>query len=252
MPPSLAAGLAARCQPRVVRSPAARAPGVRSGRSCHTQPTRPGSLPYGQPSAPGGLRIRAYGSPLARSAYGRVLSPPCAAVRPNARSTGARGQRASRPASGAQPTRGRPVCYRHALVRARPVHQPARAAKASLQRPPRQPPHATSGPTTGTATATRQRPQRPVRARDSPARSPSVQASTSKRQRAAECPTCDRMPLDATSPRHRLISSSRRLGRAPDSLSSPTWSPCRQRRHPHRPRRRDCVRSARPRRTTSA
>lgn len=88
MPPSLAAGLAARCQPRVVRSPAARAPGVRSGRSCHTQPTRPGSLPYGQPSAPGGLRIRAYGSPLARSAYGRVLSPPCAAVRPNARSTG--------------------------------------------------------------------------------------------------------------------------------------------------------------------
>ena len=46
------------------------------------------------------------------------------------RSTGARGQRASRPASGAHPTRGRPACCRHALVRARPVHQPARAAKA--------------------------------------------------------------------------------------------------------------------------
>ena len=65
LPPSLAAGLDARYQPRVVRSPAARAPGVRSGRSCHTQPTR-----------------------------------------------------------------GRPVCCHHALVRARPIHQPTRAAKA--------------------------------------------------------------------------------------------------------------------------
>ena len=66
--------------------------------------------------------------PASRSASGRVLSPPYAAVRPHARFTGARGQRASRPASGAHPTRGRPVCCRHALVRARPVHQPARAA----------------------------------------------------------------------------------------------------------------------------
>jgi len=64
------------------------------------------------------------------------FSSPYAAVRPNARSTGARGQRTSRPASSAHPTRGRPVCCRHALVRARPVHQPARAAKASLQRSP--------------------------------------------------------------------------------------------------------------------
>ncbi len=88
MPHTLAAGLDARYQPRVVRRPAARAPGVRSGRSCHTQPTRPGSLPYGQPSATGCLRIRAYGSPLTRPASGRVLSQPFAAVWPNARSTG--------------------------------------------------------------------------------------------------------------------------------------------------------------------
>lgn len=40
LPPSLAAGLAVRYSSRVVRSPAAHAPGVRSGRSCHTQPTR--------------------------------------------------------------------------------------------------------------------------------------------------------------------------------------------------------------------
>ena len=115
---------------RVVRRPAAHAPGVRSGRSCHMPATRPGSLPHGQLSAPVGLRMRAYSSPLARSASGRVLSPPYAAIWPAARFTGARVRHASRPASGAHPTRGRPVCYRHSLVRARPVHQPARAAKA--------------------------------------------------------------------------------------------------------------------------
>ena len=98
-------------------------------------PRAHGSLPYGQPSAPGGLRIRAYSSPLARSASGRVLSLPYAAVWPNERSTGACGQRASRPASGAHPTHGRPACCRHALVRARPVHQPARAAKAPRKLP---------------------------------------------------------------------------------------------------------------------
>lgn len=111
------------------------------------RPRAHGSLPHGQPSAPCGLRIRAYGSPLARSASGRVLSPPYAAVRPNARFTGARGQRASRPASGAHPTRGRPVCCVIRVVRVRPVHQPARAAKAprgrhsdSRRKPPAAPP----------------------------------------------------------------------------------------------------------------
>ena len=111
------------------------------------RPRAHGSLPYGQPSAPCGLRIRAYGSPLARSASGRVLSPPYAAVRPNARFTGARGQRASRPASGTHPTRGRPVCCVIRAVRVRPVHQPARAAKAprgrhsdSHRKPPAVPP----------------------------------------------------------------------------------------------------------------
>ena len=42
----------------------------------------------GQPSAPGWLRIRAYSSPLARSAFGRVLSPPYAAVWPTATLSG--------------------------------------------------------------------------------------------------------------------------------------------------------------------
>ena len=54
LPPSLAAGLAVRYSPRPVRSPAAHAPGVRSGRSRHTLPTRPGSLP-GRPAAGSGL-----------------------------------------------------------------------------------------------------------------------------------------------------------------------------------------------------
>lgn len=119
-----------RYQPRVVRSPAAHAPGVRSGRSCHTQPTRSWESPVRPAVGFGRSSHTRLQQPASRSASGRVLSPPYAAARPNARSTGARGQRAARPASGAHPTRGRPVCCRHALVRARPVHQPARAEKA--------------------------------------------------------------------------------------------------------------------------
>ena len=87
LPPSLAASPVARCQPRVVRSPAVHAPGVRSGRSCRTQPTRPRSLPYGQPSAPVGLRIRAYSSPL------RGLLPAACSARPTPPSGLMRGQR---------------------------------------------------------------------------------------------------------------------------------------------------------------
>ncbi len=49
LPPSLAASPHARYQPRVVRSPAAHAPGVRSARSCHMPAARPGSLP-GRPA----------------------------------------------------------------------------------------------------------------------------------------------------------------------------------------------------------
>lgn len=149
LPPSLAAGLAARYQPRVVRSPAAHAPGVRSGRSCHTQPTRPWESPVRPAVGSGRSSHTRLQQPASRSASGRVLSPPYAAVRPNARSTGARGQRASRPASGAHPTRGRPVCCAIQTVRVRPVHQPARAAKAPPQRLPgrhRTPPATASEP----------------------------------------------------------------------------------------------------------
>lgn len=165
LPPSLAAGLAVRYQPRVVRSPAARAPGVRSGRPCRTQPTRPWKSPARPAVVSGRTSHTRLQQPASRSASGRVLSPSYAAVRPNARSTGARGQRASRPASGAHPTRGRPVCCRHALVRARPVHQPARAAKA----------HCGGNPT---ATARHRR--------------PSSSCSTSTRRPAAPDRSCSR------------------------------------------------------------
>lgn len=137
--PSLAAGLAVRYQPRVVRSPAARAPGVRSGRSCRTQPTRPWESPVRPAVGSGRSSHTRLQQPASRSASGRVLSPPYAAVRPNARSTGARGQRASRPASGAHPTRGRPVCCRHALVQSISQRGRQRLAAAAT----RQPPHAT-------------------------------------------------------------------------------------------------------------
>ena len=130
LPPSLAASPVARCQPRVVRSPAVHAPGVRSGRSCRTQPTRPWKSPARPAVGSGRSSHTRLQQPASRSASGCVLSPPYAAVRPNAALSGARGQRASRPVGGARPTHGRPGCCRHTLVRARPVYRPARAAKA--------------------------------------------------------------------------------------------------------------------------
>ena len=57
LPRTLAASPHARCQPRVVRSPAVHAPGVRSGRSCHT------------PSM--AQRVNRYG----RAGHGRAPSP---------------------------------------------------------------------------------------------------------------------------------------------------------------------------------
>ena len=154
LPPSLAAGLAVRYQPRVVRSPAAHAPGVRSGRSCHTQPTRQREV-----SRTASRRLRSVFAYAPTAARWRGLPPAACSARPTPTSgllealSGARGQRASRPASGAHPTRGRPVCCRHALVRARPVHQPARAAKAprgrhsdSHRKPPATPPTAPQPP----------------------------------------------------------------------------------------------------------
>ena len=140
LPPSLAAGLAVRYQPRVVRSPAAHAPGVRSGRSCHTQPTRPWESPVRPAVGFGRSSHTRLQQPASRSAYGRVLSPPYAAVRPNARSTGARGQRASRPASGAhnptatarhrQPPPSRPTSSWHPVA---PTRSRARARRPRSQ-----------------------------------------------------------------------------------------------------------------------
>lgn len=159
---------------------------VRATRS----PRAHGSLPYGQPSAPVGLRIRAYGSPLTRSASGRVLSPPYAAVRPNARSTGARGQRASRPASGAHPTRGRPVCCRHVLVRARPVHQPARAAKAHCSGyPTATTRHRQPSPSCSTSNRTANSiHQKPHQGQRQPLLQPEPASSTRERLRAPNIP----------------------------------------------------------------
>lgn len=177
---------------------------VRATRS----PRAHGSLPYGQPSAPVGLRIRAYGSPLARSASGRVLSPPYAAVRPNARSTGARGQRASRPASGAHPTRGRPVCCRHVLVRARPVHQPARAAKAHCSgNPAATARHRQPSPSRSTSSRHPVAPTRShSRAATAPLATPVAPASTREHLRAPGVPPAHphgRKPTRAPTDRRR-------------------------------------------------
>ena len=218
---------------------AARPPTLRvcaAGRSCHTQPTRPGKSPVRPAAGSGRSSHTRLQQPASRSASGRVLSPPYAAVRPNARFTGARGQRASRPASGAHPERGRPGCCVIRAVRVRPVHQPARAAKAprgrhsnSHRKPPAAPPtapHPSRCSSTGgryravTApleaephlphqqpqTGSRQPYMRPYPARDNPARNP--------------MPTCDEIPPET----------------CPSDPRAPTKAPCRRRYHQLRSR----------------
>lgn len=101
-------------------------------------------------TAPLGMGARlhhGYASPLRGLAPLARVQPRAHAQRGLLRVIGRHVRHASRPPSGAHPTRGRPVCYRALLLRAQPVHRPARAAQPSQQRPPWQPPHATSQPT---------------------------------------------------------------------------------------------------------
>ena len=104
-------------------------------------------------------RLRSVFAYAPTAARWRGLPPAACSARPTPTSgllealSGARGQRASRPASGAHPTRGRPDCCVIRAVRVRPVHQPARAAKAprgrhsdSHRKPPATPPTAPQPP----------------------------------------------------------------------------------------------------------
>ena len=199
-------------------------------------PRAHGSLPYGQPSAPGGLRIRAYGSPLARSASGRVLSPPYAADWPTATLSGARGQRASRPASGAHPTRGRPVCCVIRAVRARPVHQPARAAKAprgrhsdSHRKPPAAPP-TVPHPSRCSSTGGR------YRAVTAPLETLNRTCSTSNRKPALDSLTCGHVRLATTHSKPMSTRDETSPETRPSDPRAPTRSPCRRRNHQRRSR----------------
>ena len=218
---------------------------VRATRS----PRAHGSLPYGQPSAPVGLRIRAYGSPLARSASGRVLSPPYAAVWPNARSTGARGQRASRPASGAHPTRGRPVCCVIRVVRVRPVHQPARAAKPPRGR------HSDSHRKPQAAQPTVPHPSRCsftggcCRAVTAPLETDRT-CSTSNRKPAPDSLTCGRIRLAIPGSKPMPTCDETPPETRPSDPRAPTRSPSRRRSRQLRSRQRACGRWPRPRHTT--
>ena len=103
------------------RPPALRvcARAVRATRS----PRAHGSLPYGQPSAPVGLRIRAYSSPL------RGLLPAACSARPTPPSGLMQGQRGAWSACVTPGQRRTPYARSSGLLpsRARP---PARAAKA--------------------------------------------------------------------------------------------------------------------------
>ena len=189
MPPSLAAGLAVRYQPRVVRSPAARAPvcarAVRAARS----PRAHGSLPHGQPSAPVGLRIRAYSSPL------RGLLPAACSARPTPPSGLTQGQR------------GRVVSVRHARPAAHTLRAVVRSAAITRSSAPvqsisqrgrqrltaaatQQSPHATGNrlPTAPPAPDAQQRPPETAPRPRQPLLQPEPASSTSERLRAPGSP----------------------------------------------------------------
>lgn len=249
LPPALAAGLAARYQPRVVRSPAAHAPGVRSGRSCHTQPTRPWESPVRPAVGSGRSSHTRLQQPASRSASGRVLSPPYAAVWPNARFTGARGQRASRPASGAHPTRGRPGCCAIRAVRVRPVHQPARAAKPPRGR------HSDSHRKPQAAQPTVPHPSRCsstggcCRAVTAPLETDRT-CSTSNRKPAPDSLTCGRIRLAIPGSKPMPICDETPPETRPSDPRAPTRIPSRRRSRQLRSRQRACGRWPRPRHTT--
>ena len=156
--------------------PAARPPtlrvcarAVRATRS----PRAHGSLPYGQPSAPVGLRIRAYSSPL------RGLLPAACSARPTPPSGLMRGQRGAWSACVTPGQRRTPYARSSGLLpsraRPRPPSPSASAGgKSSLQRLPdshHTPPATTSQPLHKQA-APRSAHQKPLQGRDYPARKP--------------------------------------------------------------------------------
>lgn len=188
------------------RPPALRAcaRAVRATRS----PRANGGLPYGQPSAPVGLRIRAYSSPL------RGLLPAACSARPTPPSGLMQGQR------------GRVVSVRHARPAAHTLRAVVRAAAVTRSSAPvqsisqrgrqrltaaatRQPSHATGNrlpaapPTAGTSRSAH---QKPLQSRGSPARNPEAPASTREHLRAPGVPPAPphgRKPARAPTDRRR-------------------------------------------------
>ena len=163
-----------RYQPRVVRSPAAHAPGVRSGRSCHTQPTRPWESPVRPAVGFGRSSHTRLQQPASRSASGRVLSPPYAAVRPNARLTGGAWSACVTPGQRRTPyarsVRSAAVTRSSAPVQSISQRGRQRLTAAATQ----QPPHAAGNrlPAAPPAANTQQRPPEAVPGRDSPSCNP--------------------------------------------------------------------------------
>lgn len=170
---------------------------VRATRSPRAQ----GSLPYGQPSAPVGLRIRAYSSPL------RGLLPAACSARPTLPSGLMRGQR------------GRVVSVRHARPAAHTLRAVVRSAAVTRSSAPvqsisqrgrqrltaavaQQPPHATGNrlPVAPPATVTQQRPPEAVSGPRQPLLRPEPASSTSERLRAPGSP-----PDAACHPGRRLL-----------------------------------------------
>ena len=158
---------------------------VRATRS----PRAHGSLPYGQPSAPVGLRIRAYSSPL------RGLLPAACSARPTPPSGLMRGQRGAWSACVTPGQRRTPYARSSGLLpsRARPrPSSPSASAggKGSLRRPPnshRTPPATVSQSLHQQPTASSAR-QKPSQSRDSPSCDPRTRQLHRERLRTPDSP----------------------------------------------------------------
>lgn len=95
--------------------------------------------------------------------------------------------------------RCQPRVVRSSAARARPVHQPARAAKAPLHPSPGRLPHAAASPPPAPSASPHQCPDAATGKRQ-PRPQPIRTSSTSDRQRASYSPTGDPVPLATTAP----------------------------------------------------
>ena len=145
----------------------------------------------GQLSAPRGLRIRAYGSPLARSASGRVLSPRYAAIWPTASLSGG-----ARPSCVTPGQRRTPYAWSSGLLRYRACPRACGLASSAGGKDSPQPSPSRRPPPPATQPHPESAHQEPLQRREDTTCSPTSPVPPADAKRAPDGPTCGRLPAE--------------------------------------------------------